>query len=133
VVDPDRLGDVLDLLIAEVVKCDRQLVADLIPDGSRDTDRAGVSHRLNTSCDVDPVAEQIGTVDDHITDMDANAELHARVRAPPSILSGDRRLHRDCALHGIDRAGEVGNDAVAGGVEDAAPVRRDQLIDDDAT
>jgi hypothetical protein len=33
--------------------------------------------------------------------------------------------------HSIDRAGEIGDDAVTGGVEDAAPVRRDQAIDDD--
>jgi hypothetical protein len=36
----------------------------------------------------------------------------------------------DRALHGINRAAEVGDDAVAGGVEDAASVRRDQPIDD---
>ena len=52
--------------------------------------------------------------------------------AATGILSRDRRLHRDRALHGIDRAGEVGDHAVAGGVEDAAPVRRDQLVDDGA-
>jgi len=48
------------------------------------------------------------------------------------ILRGYRGLNRDSALHGIDRAGEVGDDAVAGGVEYPAPVRRNQLIDGDA-
>jgi len=33
-------------------------------------------------------------------------------------------------MHGIDRAGEVGDHAVPGGVEDAASVRRDQPVDD---
>ena len=51
---------------------------------------------------------------------------------PLGILCRDRRLHRDRALHGIDRAGEVGDDAVAGGVEDAATMRRDQPVDDGA-
>ena len=64
--------------------------------------------------------------------MDADAEQHRLVGGTAFILFGDRRLHRDRALHGVDRAGEVGDDAVAGGVEDAAPVRRDQPVDDGA-
>src|SRR5205814_10243695 len=46
------------------------------------------------------------------------------------ILWHYRGLHRDGTLHGIDRAGEVGDHAVPGGVEDAAAVRRDQPVDD---
>jgi hypothetical protein len=34
-------------------------------------------------------------------------------------------------LHGVDRAGEIGDDAVAGGVENAPAMRRDQPVDDD--
>jgi len=39
-------------------------------------------------------------------------------------------LHGNSALQRIDRAGEIGNDTVTGGVEDAAAMRRDQFIDD---
>jgi hypothetical protein len=35
-------------------------------------------------------------------------------------------------LDGINRAGEVGNDAVTGGVEDAAAMRRDEPVHDHA-
>jgi len=35
-------------------------------------------------------------------------------------------------LHGIDSAGEISDDAVGGGVDDAAPVRGDQPINDRA-
>jgi len=38
-------------------------------------------------------------------------------------------LHGNSALQGIDRAGEVGDDAVSGCIEDAAAMRRDQLVD----
>ena len=129
---PGSPGDVLDLLIAEIVERQRQPVADVIADDSRDTDRAGLGEGFQPGRDVDPVAEQVVAVDHDIADMHADAELHRLVGRAAGILGGDRRLHRDGALHGIDRAGEVGDDAVARGVEDTAPVRRDQLIDDDA-
>ena len=64
--------------------------------------------------------------------MHPNAELHQFVRGAVGILCGYRRLHSDSALHGIDRAGEVGNDAIAGNIEDAATMRRDQSVDDGA-
>ena len=64
--------------------------------------------------------------------MHADAELHRLVAGAACILCRYRSLYRDRTLHGIDRAGEVGDDAVAGGVEDAAPMRRDQLVNDGA-
>src|SRR5205823_6503413 len=76
--------------------------------------------------------EQIGAVDHHIADMDANAQQHRLIDGTARILCRNSRLHRDGTLHGIDRAGEVGDNAVARRVEDTAAVRRDQPIDDDA-
>src|SRR5439155_5766173 len=87
---------------------------------------------LQPGGDVDPVTEQVLAINHDIADMDANAELHRLVDGSCRVLRGDRALYRDRALHGIDRAGEVGDDAVAGGVEDPAPMRLDQTIDDDA-
>jgi hypothetical protein len=43
--------------------------------------------------------------------MHADAELHGLVCGSARILCGYRGLHGDRALHGIDRAGEIGNDA----------------------
>src|SRR4051794_7032825 len=64
--------------------------------------------------------------------MHANAQLHLLVDGTARILCRYRSLHRDGTLHGIDRAGEVSDHAVPGGVEDAATMRRDQLVDDGA-
>ncbi len=64
--------------------------------------------------------------------MHANAQLHRLVDGTARVLRGGRGLHRDGALHGIDRAGKVGDDAVAGGVEDPTTMRRDQFVDDGA-
>jgi len=62
--------------------------------------------------------------------MHADAELHRFVACAARILCRYRGLHGDGTLHGIDRAGEVGDHAVPGGVEDSAAVRRDQPVDD---
>ncbi len=47
--DVDRLGDVLDLARPEVLECERQLVTDLIVDGSGHADTAGFGHRLQAA------------------------------------------------------------------------------------
>src|SRR5215472_16060283 len=47
------------------------------------------------------------------------------------ILLGDSILHRDRALHGIDGAGEISDEAVPRRVEDPPAMRGDQVIDDD--
>jgi hypothetical protein len=116
-VDPDRLGDVFELLIAEILKSQRQLVADVIARCGRNTNRARLGEAFQPRGDVDPVTEQIGTIDQDIADMHADTEQHRLIGS--TARSG---LHRDRALYGIDRAGEVGDDAVSGGVEDAAAV-----------
>jgi hypothetical protein len=129
-IHPDRLCDVLDLLIAQIVEPQRQLVAEVIPRDGRDADRPRLSEGFKASSDVDPVAEQILAVDHDIADMHTNAELHRLVGGTAGVFGSERCLHRDGTSDGIDRAGEVGDDAVTSGVEDAAPVRRDQFVDD---
>ena len=96
---------------------------------SRDAYRTRLGESFETSGDIDAVTEQVLAINHHIANVHANAELHRLVGANTRILRGNRRLHRDRASHGIDHAGEIGDDAVPGGVEDAAPMRRDQVVD----
>ena len=98
----------------------------------RDADRARLGETFHAGGNVDPVAEQVRAIDDNIANMDADAEPHQLVTGVARVLLRDCRLHRDGALDGINRAGEVGDDAVTGGVEDAAAVRRDQPVHDHA-
>jgi hypothetical protein len=41
-------------------------------------------------------------------------------------------LHRDSTLHGIDSAGEIGDEPIASRVEDPTAMRGDQAVDDGA-
>src|SRR5207248_11082169 len=100
--------------------------------GARTANRARLGEAFQPRGDVDAVTEEIGAIDHDIADMHADTEQHRLIRGTARILDGYGGLHRDRALYGIDRAGEVCDDAVAGGVEDPAPVRRDQPIYDGA-
>ena len=61
--------------------------------------------------------------------MDADAELHRLGRAALRVVPRHRRLDRDRTRRRIDRTGEIGDDAVAGGVEDAPAMLGDQPVD----
>jgi len=62
--------------------------------------------------------------------MKPDTESHLPIRGSIGILLGDGVLYSDSTLHCIHGAGEVGQDAVARRVEDPAPTRGDEAIDD---
>jgi hypothetical protein len=62
----------------------------------------------------------------------ANAAPKISTRILPSLRLPTLVLHRHRA-GGVNLASDVGDDAVPGGVEDAAAMRCDQPIDDQAT
>ena len=74
--------------------------------------------------DIDPVAEDVGVVDDDVAEVDADAQ-HDRVAGGRSgVARGHFALDVDGAAHGVDDAGELDEQAVADGLDDppAMPV-----------
>src|SRR6266446_9003691 len=65
--------------------------------------------------DVDAVAVEVVALDDHVAEIDADAQLDAAVRRDTRVPLGHRLLHRDRATHRIDDAGKLHQHAVAGG------------------
>ena len=92
-VRPDRLGDVFDLLFAEIREYDRQLVANLVAHYRRDTDCTGLGECFQPGGDVDPLAEQVSTVDHNVADMDADAEAHRLARDTAVAFQEDPQSH----------------------------------------
>src|SRR5262249_39768632 len=119
-VDPYRPCDVLDLLLAQILKDKGQPVADVIMDRIGDKHPAGIGQSLDPRTDVDAVAIEVVALDDHVAEIDADAQLDAVIRRNTRIPLGNRLLHRDCAAHRIDDAGKLDQEAVAGGLDDAA-------------
>jgi len=70
--------------------------------------------------DVDAVAEDVALLDDDVALVNADAKLDATVRRQWFIALGQSRLHLGCAAQRVDNAGELDQEAVAGGLDDAA-------------
>ena len=89
---------------------------------------ARVGESLQPRRDVDAVAVDVVAFDDHVSEIDADAELDAAVVQRGAVAVGHAGLDRDGAAHGLDRAGEIDQQAVAGAFDDASAVRGDVRV-----
>ena len=108
-----------------------QLRPDLIPHRTRDANPARLRKSFQPGRDIDGIAEEIVALHDDVADVDADPKPHLLTDRSIRILLGYGVLHRDGTLHGIDGAGEIGDEAIASRVEDPTAMRGDQAIDDD--
>jgi hypothetical protein len=127
-VHPHRPRDVFDLLLAQILEDKGQPVADVIVDCVGDEHPAGIGERFDPCGDVDAVAIEVVALDDHVAEIDADAQFDAVVRPDTRVPLGHRQLHFDRAAHRVDDAGKFHQQAVAGGLYDAAVVFGDLQI-----
>ena len=129
-IDPDRLGDVLELGWAEIGDREIEPSAHLAIGVLGKTDRAGLGDAFQSRGDIDAVAHQIAVaLLDHIAEMDADAELDTPLGRQPGVALDHAVLHLDGAAHGVDHAAKLDERAVAGALDDAAVMRGDGGID----
>src|SRR5215472_7452758 len=91
---------------------------------------AGIGQGFDPCRDVDAVAIEVVAFDDHIAEIDADAQFDAAVRCDTGVMLGHCLLHRDRTAHRIDDAGKFHQYAVAGGLDDAAMVLDDFRVDE---
>jgi hypothetical protein len=84
------VGNVLDLLLAQILKDEGQAVANLIVD--LETNTPPVSASLDPGRDVDAIAIEIVALDDHIGEIDADAQFDVVVRRDAGIPLGHSLL-----------------------------------------
>src|SRR5436309_11448790 len=122
--------DVLDGVLADRLAAERQLARDLIVRRARDADAAALGQTFQTGRNVDAVAVEPLALDDHVAQIDADAEAHPPERRELGIARLELALDVDGALHGVDDARELRQHVVARGVHDAPALaghaRRDQ-------
>ncbi len=129
--DANRTGDVLDALVAEILECDVvQSVADLIAHRARDADAARLGEHFEARRDVDAVAKDVVALNDHVAQIDANAELYPPRRRDVRVASRHPALNLGRAQHRVGDAVKLDQHAVASGLDDAAVVLRDGRIDE---
>jgi hypothetical protein len=126
------LGDVLDLLRADIGEGRSDPRPDMLAHRARDADAAGLGQRLQPRRDVHRVAEEVAVPCHHVAEVEADAELHAAVGRRVGIFRRHRLLDRERAGETVGDAGKLGEDGVARGVGDAAAVFGDQRIDERA-
>src|SRR5262249_32136075 len=108
----------------------REFVLDLIVDAARDAYASRVGDRLDARRDVDSVPQQIATLDDDVAQVDADAKPHARGLRQMLVACTQRGLNFRRAPNSLHRGRKLCEDRVACGVERAAPVRLQELVED---
>ena len=130
-IDVDRLGDVLELGLAEIA--DLKIEPPLhLPIGLfGETNCARLGGAFQTCGDIDAVAHQVPVgLLDHVAEMDADAQFdaaivrHARVALDHAVLQFDRAARR------VDHAAKLDDEPVAGALDDAAMAARDCWVDE---
>ena len=123
--DMHRSSDVLDPLLAQVFERKGELVAHLIAHDPADADPARLGQSFQPCRYIDTVTEDVATVFDDVAEIDPHAEFDATIRRHIGVSLGHRALHFDRTAHRIDDAGKFHQQAVAGGLDDAAMVLGD--------
>ena len=129
-IDPDRLGDVLELGRAQIAhgKIEPRLHLPIGVLGQ--ADRAGLGDAFQSRGDIDAVAHQIAVaLLDHVAQMNADAELDASLGRQAGVALDHAVLHLDGAAHGVDHAAELDEHAVAGALHHAPVMHGDGRID----
>jgi hypothetical protein len=129
-VDPHRPGNVLDPLCAEIPTDKGQPVAHLVMDCIGDEHPAGIGQGFDLRGDIDAVVIEVVVRDDHVNEIEADAQFDAAVRRNACVPLGDRLLHLDREAHRVDDAGKLHQQAVAGGLDQAAAVLGDFRIEE---
>ena len=125
----DRPGDVLEFQLAQIRKLQRQPVAHLVADRTADHDPAGRADALQAGRHVDAVAQQVLALGHDIADVEADAEDDPAIPGHVRVAPGHAVLQCQRHADGLDGAAELDQQAVAGGVEQAAVMGLQQRID----
>src|SRR5713101_4686168 len=123
-------SDVLDQLVAHILETVRELVADLVAHDPRDADPARLGQRLQPRRNVDAIAVDVVILADDVAEIDADAELDSPFDGDAGIAFGHRTLHLDRTMHRVDDAGELDEEPVTGGFDDADAMLLDSWVGD---
>ena len=116
-------------MAAERAVIEIELVPDLVVDGLRNADGAGLGERLEPGGDVDAIAEDVVAVDDHVAEIDADPQLETALGWDGVVDGARGALHLDGATQRVDDARKIRQQAVACGADDPPAMRRDQRVD----
>src|SRR6516162_7007558 len=92
-------GDVLDLLLAEILEREVELVANLVVYHPADADPTRLGKRFEACGDIDAVAVDVAAIPDDVAEVDPHAEFDPPRLRNLSVALGHPLLHLDRAAH----------------------------------
>jgi hypothetical protein len=101
----------------------------VVTHGSRDADPAGLCERFQARRDIDAIAEDVVAISDDVAEVDADAKPDLPFVGRLGLAVDHPALHLGSAAHRVDDARKFNQQAVAGGLDDAALVLLDLRID----
>ena len=129
-IDPDRLGDVLELHRAEIADLKIEPPFHLTIGVLGEADRPGLGDALQPRGDIDAVAHEVAVAFlDHVAEMDADPKFDALVGRDLSVALDHRSLDFNGAFHRVDDTPELDNRAIAGALDDPSVVHGDDRVD----
>ena len=127
----NRLGDILELLRAEIADLDIEPSLDLPIGLLGEADRAGLRNAFQASSDVDAVAHQVAVaLLDDVAEMNADPKFDAAILRHACVALDHGVLHFDGAAHRIDHAAKLDKRPIAGALEYTPVVYGDGRIDE---
>src|SRR5262249_18407783 len=123
-IDAHGPADVLEVAFSQVGQLNAELVPHVVAHGSRHHYLARARQLLDPRRDVDSVTVSLVAIDDHVLDVDTDAQHEAFV---VTLLAGlrDRPLNVVCPAHGGHRALELDEQAVAHYLQEVSPALGD--------
>src|SRR6266849_2262524 len=106
-INPHRAGDVLDLLVPEILETVRHAIPHLFEYRAGDHHTPRVCERLQPCRDVHAFAVDIVLIDDYIAEVDPDQNLDPSFLGERALPFAHRLLDLACAAHRLDRAGEL--------------------------
>ena len=126
---PNRPRQILDALLAQILKHHAEPVPGLIANRARDADAAGFGELLQARGHVHAIAEDVVVLADHVAEVEADAKADLAPRRRVAVAPRHTPLDLDRARHRIRDARELDQHAIPGGLDQPAPVVGDRRID----
>jgi hypothetical protein len=126
----DRLDDILDRQLAQVLVVELEPVTHLLEDRARRTDSTRRGLGLEPGGNVHAVAVDIPALDDHVAQVDADAKAQGFALGRRLGVLLHAGLPRERAGDRVDHARELQQQAVAHQLDHAPAVLRDQGLEE---
>ncbi|HXG81480.1 MAG TPA: hypothetical protein VNJ05_06740 [Sphingomicrobium sp.] len=130
VVGPHGEVDVLELLVAQILKREIELVANVLTHRAGNGNSTGFCDPFKPRGDVHSIPEDVVIIDNHVAQIDSNPEFDAAVIGNPDIAGAHFPLNFGRAFDRIHNAGEFDEHPIAGQFDNPPVMLRNGRIDE---